>query len=111
MVFTRPIYLAITTGVAVGFWVMFNVLDELLFFSPIFVFYLPGDAVTSFILSNITALLLGVVVAMNVYVFRNSKVKLSNKCHTKHLCELLVTWILPCVNVWECRTFGLYNNV
>lgn len=77
MVFRRPIYLAITTGVAVGFWVMFNVLDELLFFSPIFVFYLPGDAVTSFILSNITAPLLGVVVAMNVYVFRNSKVKLS----------------------------------
>jgi hypothetical protein len=77
MVFTRPIYLAITTGVAVGFWVMFNVLDELLFFSPIFVFYLPGDAVASFILSNITAPLLGVVVAINVYVFRNSKVKLS----------------------------------
>jgi hypothetical protein len=77
MVFTRPIYLAITTGVAVGFWVMFNALDELLFFSPIFVFYLPGDAIASFILSNITAPLLGVVVAINVYVFRNSKVKLS----------------------------------
>ena len=41
--------------------------------SPVFVFYLPDDAVTGFILSNITAVLMGVVVSMNVYVFRHSK--------------------------------------
>jgi hypothetical protein len=29
-----------------------------------------------------------------------------NKCHIKHLYELLVTGILPCVNVWECRALA-----
>ncbi len=52
-------------------------LDELLFFDPVFVFYLPEEAVETFILSNTTAPLLGAVVAMNVYVFRNSKLKFS----------------------------------
>jgi hypothetical protein len=50
-----------------------NGFDQLLFFSPVFVFYLPDDAVTGFILSNITAVLMGIVVGMNVYVFRHSK--------------------------------------
>jgi hypothetical protein len=77
MVFTRPIYLAIAAGVTTVFWILFNMLDELLFFDPVFVFYLPGDAVFSFMFTNITAPLLGAVVAMNIYVFRNSKIKLS----------------------------------
>jgi hypothetical protein len=77
MVFTRALYIAITAGVTAVFWVFFNVLDELLFFSPVFVFYLPDDAIASFVLSNVTALLVGVIAAMNVYVFRNSKVKMS----------------------------------
>jgi hypothetical protein len=55
MVFTRALYIGIATGVTAIFWVFFNVLDELLFFSPVFVFYLPDDAITSFMLSNVTA--------------------------------------------------------
>jgi hypothetical protein len=79
MVFTRALYIAIAAGVTAVFWVFFNVLDELLFFSPVFVFYLPDDAIASFVLSNVTAPLLGVIAAMNVYVyvFRNSRVRLS----------------------------------
>jgi hypothetical protein len=37
------------------------------------VFYLPEDAITGFILSNITAILLGMVVSMNVYVLMHSR--------------------------------------
>jgi hypothetical protein len=77
MVFTRALYIAIAAGVTAVFWVFFNVLDELLFFSPVFVFYLPDDAIASFVLSNVTAPLLGVIAAMNIYVFKNSKVKMS----------------------------------
>jgi hypothetical protein len=77
MVFTKPGYLVIAALVTAGFWIIFNILDELLFFTPVFVFYLPEDAVTSFIISNITAPLLGIVIAMNVYVFKNSKIKFS----------------------------------
>ena len=36
-------------------------------------FYLPEDAVGGFILSNITAILVGVVISMNLYVIRHSK--------------------------------------
>lgn len=66
-------YIALATVVSSIFWTIFNVFDQLLFFSPVFVFYLPDDAVTGFILSNITAVLLGLVVSMNVYVFRRLK--------------------------------------
>ena len=50
--------------------------DQLLFFSPIATFYLFDDAVTAFILTNTTSILMGILVAMNVYVIRNSKLKL-----------------------------------
>ena len=66
-------YIALASLVSSIFWIIFSVFDQLLFFSPVFVFYLPDDAVTGFILSNITAVLMGVVVSMNVYVFRHSK--------------------------------------
>ncbi len=67
----------ITGGIASIFWIVFNVFDQLLFFSPIVIFYLPDDAVVSFILSNLTSILLGIVVSMNVYVLRHSKLKIS----------------------------------
>jgi hypothetical protein len=75
MVFSDKSYVALAAAVAVAFWIIFNVLDGLLFFSPIVNFYypIPQDAVPGFILSNIMAPLLGIVVSMNVYIFRNSK--------------------------------------
>ena len=77
LVFSKLTYIAIAGFTSIVFWVIFNILDELLFFSPVFTFYLPDDAIGSFIISSITAPLLGAVVAMNVYVFRNSRLKLS----------------------------------
>jgi len=46
----------------------------LLFFSPVVTFYLIEDAIVDFILSDIAAALIGVVVAMNVYVLKHSKI-------------------------------------
>ena len=78
MVFSNWPYIAIAAAVAALFWIIFNVFDQLLFFSPVLVFYLPSDAVAGFLLSNITSILLGIVVSMNVYVLRHSmKRKLS----------------------------------
>jgi hypothetical protein len=75
MVFSAKSYVALAIAVTVAFWVTFNALDGLLFFSPIVTFYypIPQDAVPGFVMSNIMAPLLGVIVSMNVYVFRNSK--------------------------------------
>src|SRR2546430_5545903 len=78
MVFSNWPYIAIAAAVAALFWIIFNVFDQLLFFSPVLVFYLPSDALAGFILSNITSILMGIVVSMNVYVLRHSmKRKLS----------------------------------
>ena len=77
IVFRNPLYVALATAIAILFWVAFNVLDDLLFFSPILAFYIPDDAITSFILSNVTSVLLGFVVAMNVYVLRHTGTKIN----------------------------------
>jgi hypothetical protein len=73
LVFSHWIYIALAGTIAAIFWIVFNVFEQLLFFSPIVVFYLPEDAITGFILSNITAILLGMVVSMNVYVLKHSR--------------------------------------
>lgn len=77
MVFSNWIYALLAGAITTIFWIIFDVFDQLLFFSPIVIFYLPDDAVIGFILSNITSILLGMVVSMNIYVLRHSKLKLS----------------------------------
>jgi hypothetical protein len=72
IVFNSWTYIAVAGAVAAIFWIIFNIFDQLLFFSPVFVFYLPQDALAGFILSNITAILLGIVVSMNIYVLKHS---------------------------------------
>ena len=74
LVFSNWAYVALAGTISAIFWIVFNLFEQLLFFSPIVVFYLPEDAITGFILSNITAILLGMVVSMNVYVLKHSRV-------------------------------------
>ncbi len=76
MVFLDCIYIAIAAAVFTTFWIIFSIFDQLLYFSPILYFYLPDDAVAGFVITNITSASMGVLVAMNVYVIRNSKIKL-----------------------------------
>jgi hypothetical protein len=73
LVFSHWAYIALAGTIATIFWIVFNVFEQLLFFSPIVVFHLPEDAITGFILSNITAILLGMVVSMNVYALKHSR--------------------------------------
>lgn len=78
LVFSHWTYIAIAGTIAATFWIIFNVFEQLLFFSPIVVFYLPDDAIMGFIFSTITAILLGMVASMNVYVFEHSRGKKLN---------------------------------
>ena len=77
IVFSNWTYIifAVTTGVT--FWIVSSIFDQLLFFYPIVIFYLPDDAMVGFILVNITAILLGIIVSMNIYVFRRTKIKIN----------------------------------
>ena len=78
MVFSSRTYILFAVTTAAVFWLISSIFDQLLFFSPIVIFYLPDDAVVGFILANITAILLGIVVSMNVYVLRHSKLKIKS---------------------------------
>ncbi len=77
MVFSRWFYVLVAVIVASVFWILFNIFDQLLFFSPIVIFYLPDDAIVSFVISNTTAILLGIIITMNVYVFKHSKLRIN----------------------------------
>jgi len=74
MVFSKKSYVGLAIAVAVAFWMILNVLDGLLFFSPVMNFYypIPQDAIPGFILTNIMSSLIGIVTSMTVYAFRNS---------------------------------------
>ena len=72
IVFNSWTYIAVAGAVAAIFWIIFNIFDQLLFFSPVVAFYLPQDAFIGFILSSITAILLGIVVSMNIFVLKHS---------------------------------------
>lgn len=76
MVFSNKSYGALAAAIAVVFWTLFNVLDGLILISPFNFYYpIPADAVTGFVLSHVTAALVGIVVSMNVYLFRNMAAK------------------------------------
>jgi hypothetical protein len=79
LIFSMPIYILIAIAVAIPFWILFNFFDQLLFFEPIWIFYLPEDATAGFILTTIISVLMGVLVSMNVYAIRHSKLKISKK--------------------------------
>ena len=76
IVFSKLAYIVFAASIAIVFSIISSIFDQLLFFYPILVFYLPSDAVVGFILANIIAILLGTVVSMNIYVFRHSKIKI-----------------------------------
>lgn len=71
-VFGNPFYIGIALVVFTFFWIIFNMFDELLFFSPIWSFYVRPDALTDFIVTNITAALLGIVISMDIYLIKTS---------------------------------------
>ncbi len=77
LVFHNKFYIFLASIIFTLFWITFNVLGELLFFTPVFVFYLPSDAIFVFVLSNVISALMGIVLSMNVYVLKNTKTKMN----------------------------------
>lgn len=81
------------------FWIFFNVVDELLYFTPILYFYVPGDATMGFILSTASALLLGVVVPMNIYLLRNSSIKLYRALISSSFLTIVTSFCASCSSI------------
>ena len=79
IVFSIPAYILIATAVAIPFWILFNFFDQLIFFEPIWIFYLPEDAITGFILTTLVSILIGMLISMNIYAIRHFKLKISRR--------------------------------
>jgi hypothetical protein len=76
IVFSKWSYILIAFATALAFWIVSSILDQLLYFTPIVFFYLPEDAIVGFILATVISILLGIVVSMNIYIFKNLKRKI-----------------------------------
>jgi hypothetical protein len=109
MVFSGKAYVALAIAVAAGFWTPFNWLDQLLFFEPVFAFYIPGDAALGFVLSTITSVLLGIVISVNVHVFRNAKVKLGASLFSGSTLSVVSSACAGCTSAsfFFITTFGI----
>jgi hypothetical protein len=77
LVFSHVFYIALTIAIALTFWIIFNLFEQLIFFWPIWVFYLPEDVLLGFVVTNFTAILLGILISLNIYVIRNSRLKIT----------------------------------
>lgn len=113
MVFSDRLYIAIAAAVFTTFWIVFNVFDQLLFFSPIVTFYLPDDAITGFVLTNITSVLMGILVAMNVYVIRNSKLRIDKSMMSGSILSIASSACASCSSIgfFVISTFGGFGIV
>jgi hypothetical protein len=76
-VFSHIFYIMLSIAIALTFWIIFNLFEQLIFFWPVWVFYLPEDALLGFVVTTIIAILLGILISMNIYVIRNSRLKIT----------------------------------
>jgi len=113
MVFQNRLYIAIAAAVFTTFWIVFNVFDQLLFFSQVVTFYLPNDAIAGFILTNITSVLMGILVAMNVYVIRNSELKLDKSLFSGSILGIASSTCASCSSIGflVISTFGGFGII
>lgn len=113
MVFTNRLYIILAASVFTAFWIVFNIFDQLLFFSPVVTFYLPDDAIVGFILANITSGLMGILIAMNVYVIRNSKLKLDKSLFSGSILGIASSTCASCSSIGFLiiSTFGGFGII
>jgi len=73
LVFAKRFNIAVAAGSAFALWAVFNILDGLILLSPVLTFYLPipEDALPGFVLSVVTAVLAGVIITMNIFLFNS----------------------------------------
>ena len=98
MVFADRACVGIAAAIAAGFWVLFAILDQMMFLSPVLAFYIPSDAYASTALSTVTAVLLGIVIAMNVHVFRHSTVRIGSSAFSSSALGVLPSACAGCTS-------------
>ena len=113
IVFSKLFYIVISIMAFVFFWIIFNFFEQTLFFFPIITFYLPDDAITGFILNNISSALMGLLIALNVYIFRNLYNKLDKLSFTSSILGLTTSTCASCSSLgfFIISTFGAFGII
>ena len=93
------LYALVSVFVFSSLWIFFNVMDQLLFFSPVLFFYVPNDAMVGFVFTNVIAFLLGIVVSMNVYVIRYSRLRLDKSLFSGSLVGIASALCASCSSI------------
>jgi hypothetical protein len=75
--FSNPIHVVIGSITGIVFWVVTNMFDNILFFSPFLAFHVPSDMHGTFLLSCVNSIMVGILVNFSLYMVRNLKLKLS----------------------------------
>ena len=93
--------------------VIFNVIEQTLFFFPIVTFYLPDDAIIGFILNNITSALMGILIALDVYIFRNLYDKVDKLTFSSSILGITTSTCASCSSIgfFIISTFGAFGIV
>jgi len=94
--FSNPIHIAIASIVGLIFWVVTNMFDNILFFSPFLAFYVPSDMMGMFLLSCINAILVGILVNISLHIMRNLKLKISRSALSGTTISIISSTCVSC---------------
>jgi len=113
IVYSKFVYIAISIVIFVFFWIIFNIFEQTLFFFPIVTFYLPDDAIIGFILNNITSALMGILIALDVYIFRNLYNKVDKLTFSSSILGITTSTCASCSSIgfFIISTFGAFGIV
>jgi hypothetical protein len=75
--FSNPIHIIIGSITGIVFWVVTNMFDNILFFSPFLAFHVPSDMLGIFLLSCVNSILVGILVNFSLHMLSNLKLKFS----------------------------------
>lgn len=79
LVFSISTYILLATAVTIFFWIFFSLFDQLIFFEPIWNFYLPEDGITGIIVTTRVSNLIGMLISMDIFAMRHFRLKISRK--------------------------------
>ncbi|MGI0046100.1 MAG: hypothetical protein ACREBB_02770 [Nitrosotalea sp.] len=75
LVFSRKQYLALSAAIFIGLLIALSIASQYIFFSPVFLFYVPTYRITDFALVVIIAALSGLAISLSIYRIRMLGVK------------------------------------
>ena len=110
-VFSHIFYITLLIAIALTFWIIFNLFEQLIFFWPVWVYYLPEDALLGLVVTTITAILLGILISRNIchkkFKAKDNQVFIilwhRTKYIVQYMCQLLFNRFSSDLYIWRIR--------